>query len=194
MPERERRAEKFQQAQISDSRIDHYAYQNLTGIYDDSDTCSALLCSVGSNKYSLFPLFLTLLPFRFNGCFGPEFTNLPLKGSLIQGMPSANLHAILPLGSGCLPVWPQTGPVGLPPFNKFSLKSCSKHCRMCIWLFLTNRTHGFRAFQTTWPSGTTIGQNNPLWAGSGSRSHNHHTRPSTHGQTNAKRSRHSLSR
>ena len=46
MPERERRAEKFQQAQISDSRIDHYAYQNLTGIYDDSDTCSAALAQI----------------------------------------------------------------------------------------------------------------------------------------------------
>ena len=82
---------------------------------------------------------------------------------------------------------------GLTFFNKFSFKSYSIHSRIRIWFFLPNATHGFRAFQTTWPSGTAIGQNNPLWTGSGSRSDNHPTRPSTHGQTNAKRSCHSLS-
>ena len=36
--------------------------------------------------------YLTLLPSRLDGCFGPDVTNLPLKGSLLQGIPSANLH------------------------------------------------------------------------------------------------------
>ena len=58
---------------------------------------------------------------------------------------------------------------------------------------MSNATHGFCAIQTTWLPGTAIGQNNPLWPGSSSRSDNHPTRPSTNGQANAKWSCHSLS-
>ena len=84
-----------------------------------------------------------------------------------------------------LPVWSQTDPVGLPSSTNFPSKVIAHtvesvsdlSCQMRPMAFARFRQRGHQV-----PPSLRI-----IWTGSGSRSDNHPTRPSTHGQTNAKR-------